>query len=175
MISESDAVGKLKTLYKRITGTEDGKVANILKVHSLHPSALDAHLKLYKTIMYGESGLSRKQRETIATLVSQANSCDYWVAHHGTSLRVETNREFVDQLLENTNELLDIKDRCMITYALKLTKTPNQVGLKDVEALYALGFSQRDVFDINQVTSYFNYVNRIASGLGVELEEELDI
>lgn len=77
MINEHEAVGKLKTLYKRITGSDDGEVANILKVHSLHPDALDAHLKLYKTVMFGESRLSRQQRETIATLVSQANSCDY--------------------------------------------------------------------------------------------------
>lgn len=77
MISENEAAGKLKALYKRITGTDEGIVANILKVHSLHPDALEAHLKLYKTIMFGESGLTRQQRETIATLVSQANLCDY--------------------------------------------------------------------------------------------------
>jgi len=77
MISESEATGKLKKLYKRITGKDDGVVANILKVHSLHEDALEAHLKLYKTIMFGESGLTRQQRETIATLVSQVNLCDY--------------------------------------------------------------------------------------------------
>jgi len=59
----------------------------------------------------------------------------------------------------------------MIAYALKLTKAPHSVKFEDVEALYTLGFSERDVFDINQVTAYFNYVNRIASGLGVELEK----
>ena len=40
----------------------------------------------------------------------------------------------------------------------------------DVSALRAGGFSDRDVVDANQVVSYFNYVNRVADGLGVELE-----
>lgn len=93
------------------------------------------------------------------------------MAHHGTSLRVETNREFVDKLLENHEMLLDAKDRGMISYALKLTRTSHHIKREDVEALFSLGFSERDVFDINQITAYFNYVNRIASGLGVELEK----
>lgn len=93
------------------------------------------------------------------------------MAHHGASLRVETNREFVDELLLNYEMLLDAKDQGMIKYALKLTRTPHHIKLDDVERLYSLGFSERDVFDINQITAYFNYVNRIASGLGVELEK----
>lgn len=91
--------------------------------------------------------------------------------HHGTSLRVETNREFVNGLLENYEHLLDPKDRCMVNYALKLTQTPHLIMLEDIKTLYSAGFSERDVFDINQITAYFNYVNRIASGLGVELEK----
>ncbi|MBE0451229.1 MAG: peroxidase [Clostridia bacterium] len=77
IIHEKMASGKLKTLYHRITGGEDRAVANILKVHSVHPETLDAHLRLYKTIMFGESGLSRAQRESIATIVSKINLCDY--------------------------------------------------------------------------------------------------
>lgn len=42
--------------------------------------------------------------------------------------------------------------------------------LADVDALRAVGLSDRDVVDANQVVAYFNYVNRIADGLGVELE-----
>tara|TARA_B110000263_G_C15118408_1_gene423158 strand:+ start:499 stop:639 length:141 start_codon:yes stop_codon:yes gene_type:complete len=42
---------------------------------------------------------------------------------------------------------------------------------KDVENMQAIGFSDREILDINQVVSYYAYVNRIADGLGVELEE----
>ncbi len=51
--------------------------ANILDAHGLNPEALRAHLVLYRTIMYGESGLSRVEREAIAVAVSAANECHY--------------------------------------------------------------------------------------------------
>lgn len=76
-IEVKDATGKLSELYDRIGARTHGSVANILKVHSIHPDAMDAHLSLYKTIMFGESGLSRSQREMIAVVVSNSNECEY--------------------------------------------------------------------------------------------------
>ncbi len=70
------AEGKLKEVYDRILKRTDN-VANILKVHSLNPEVLEAHLNLYETVMFGESNLSRAQREMIAVVVSNANACDY--------------------------------------------------------------------------------------------------
>ena len=78
MIPENKAEGKLKQLYNMLTnGEAEGKVAHILKVHSLHPDVMQAHLNLYRTIMFAESGLSRTQREMIATTVSASNACEY--------------------------------------------------------------------------------------------------
>jgi len=58
----------------------------------------------------------------------------------------------------------------MLEYAVKLTLTPASVGPADVEGLRTLGFDDHAILDICQVTSYYNYVNRLADGLGVELE-----
>ena len=52
-------------------------MANILASHSLNAAALEAHLQLYQTIMFGESPLSRTEREAIAVAVSAANDCFY--------------------------------------------------------------------------------------------------
>ena len=57
-------------------------------------------------------------------------------------------------------------------YALALTLEPWTVRRSDVDALRAAGLTDRDIVDANQVAAYFNYVNRIADGLGVELEDE---
>jgi uncharacterized peroxidase-related enzyme len=59
----------------------------------------------------------------------------------------------------------------MLTYAVKLTRTPGAMVVSDVEALRAAGFSDRDILDIVEVTAYYAYVNRIADGLGVPTEE----
>ena len=58
----------------------------------------------------------------------------------------------------------------MLRYAEKLTREPASVDAADVEALRAVGFADEDVLAIAEVVSYYAYVNRIADGLGVELE-----
>lgn len=55
----------------------------------------------------------------------------------------------------------------MLHYAVKLTRTPGEMVETDVVALRIVGFTDRDILDINQVTAYFAYVNRVADGLGV--------
>jgi len=62
-------------------------------------------------------------------------------------------------------------EKLMLYYAEKLTKNSYLVRKSDLEKLRSVGFSDRDIFDINQVCAYFNYVNRIADGLGVVLED----
>jgi len=58
----------------------------------------------------------------------------------------------------------------MLDYAAKLTRSPAAVGQADVDGLRDAGFSDAAVLDICQVTAYFAFVNRMADGLGVELE-----
>ena len=77
-IHEAGAEGELKDIYERyLKQTRAPQVANILKVESLDAAALAAHLALYRSIMFGEGGLSRTERETIATAVSAFNGCHY--------------------------------------------------------------------------------------------------
>ncbi len=59
----------------------------------------------------------------------------------------------------------------MLAYAIKLTRDPGGVTRDDTEALGRAGFGDRAILDICQVAAYYNYVNRLADGLGVELEE----
>ena len=58
----------------------------------------------------------------------------------------------------------------MLSYAEQLTGAPGEMRESDVEALRDVGFSDRDIHDICAVAAYFAYVNRIARGLGVQLE-----
>jgi len=75
-INERDAHGSLKDQYAKLKDSRSG-VDNILKIHSLNPDSLDAHVQLYKTIMYGKSPIRRVNREMIAVLVSSINQCHY--------------------------------------------------------------------------------------------------
>ena len=75
-INERDADRSLKDQYAKLKDSRSG-VDNILKIHSLNPESLDAHVQLYKTIMYGKSPIRRVNREMIAVLVSSINQCHY--------------------------------------------------------------------------------------------------
>jgi alkylhydroperoxidase family enzyme len=59
------------------TGDEQDGLAHILRSHSANREALRGHLALYRTVMFGPSGLSRAEREAIAVAVSVANGCRY--------------------------------------------------------------------------------------------------
>lgn len=63
-------------------------------------------------------------------------------------------------------------DRAMLDYVLKLTAAPATVRQADVGELRAAGFDDRGIHDICTITAYFAFVNRIADGLGVELEAD---
>ncbi len=61
-------------------------------------------------------------------------------------------------------------DRAMLRYADKLTRTPAKMTNQDVATLVEAGFSESAVLDICQVAGYYAFVNRLADGLGVDLE-----
>jgi alkylhydroperoxidase family enzyme len=58
----------------------------------------------------------------------------------------------------------------MLEYVEKLTRTPGDMVSSDVESLRSVGFTDRDILDNATVAAYYAYVNRIADGLGVQLE-----
>lgn len=61
-------------------------------------------------------------------------------------------------------------EAALCAYADKLTRTPAAMSAADVAALRAAGFDDAGVHDAAQVIGYFNYINRIADGLGIALE-----
>ena len=59
----------------------------------------------------------------------------------------------------------------MLDYAAKLTLEPRKMEESDVQKLRDAGFSNTGILDIAHVTGYYAYVNRLADGLGVDLEK----
>jgi uncharacterized peroxidase-related enzyme len=76
MVDEAEATDELKQIYDS-QRSQAGALANILKIHSLAPKTLSAHLGLYLAIMHTPGELPRAQREMIAVVVSSVNRCHY--------------------------------------------------------------------------------------------------
>lgn len=76
LVGLEEARGKLKEIYDAAIARA-GRVFNIVRTMSPNPPVLEASMALYMRVMMGPSGLSRKERELVATVVSRANDCFY--------------------------------------------------------------------------------------------------
>jgi alkylhydroperoxidase family enzyme len=76
IIPRAEADQALGAAYDAAAGAR-GTVANIIGVHSVHPEAMTAHLRLYQELMFAPSELTRAEREAVAVAVSRANDCFY--------------------------------------------------------------------------------------------------
>ena len=93
--------------------------------------------------------------------------------HHAEGLRrLIKDDALVEQLAEDFRKAsLSSADMAMLHYARKLTLTPPAIRETDLQKLRDEGFSDSAILDINQVAAYYAFVNRLADGLGVQLED----
>ena len=172
-VEVSEAEGKLAQIYAELI-EKRVKVSNILMVHSLNPDAMSNHLDLYMTLMFGESGLSRAERESIAVVVSASNECAYCVNHHAEALRRYIKDTETINLLMTADGLETLEPRLsnIVRYAEKLTSAPGAMTESDLGELRSEGLNDNDILDLTLIVGYFNFVNRIALGLGVTFNED---
>lgn len=71
---------------------------------------------------------------------------------------------------DHTKAAITPAERALLDYAVKLTRAPWAMTAADVDALRGAGWSDAAILDLNIVASYYAYVNRLADGLGVQLE-----
>lgn len=178
-IPYSDADSHLKRLYDRVKGPNNN-IDNVLAVHSLRPHTLTGHMTLYKSVLHHSQNILPKwYLEALGVYVSRLNNCNYCVEHHWHGLkRLWQDDAKSEAFLRsvNLNEVDDFLgdrfDMGMI-YARKLTLDIQQINKKDYERLKEVGFDDGEVLEINQVVSYFNYVNRSVLGLGVSIKGDI--
>ena len=172
-IDEEDADGQLAEIYSDLI-KKRGKVSNILKVHSLNPDAMKYHMDLYMSIVFRRGGLKRPESEMLATFVSSLNKCDYCVEHHAVPLKKYwKDDEKVEKLIEDyTKAGLNSRELAMIKYAEMLTLAPEKSCEAEIAALRDADLSEKEILDTALNVSYFNFVNRISLGLGVDYNEE---
>ena len=75
---------------------------------------------------------------------------------------------------DHTSLDLAAADKAMLDYAAKLTRRPGAMTERDVVVLREAGFDDRAIHDICAVTAYFAFANRIADGLGVQIEGKIE-
>ncbi len=144
-----------------------GFVPNVLKAYSARQRKLQTFSRHYNELMLGESGLTKLEREMIAVVVSSANHCYYCLVAHGAAVRELSGDPELGEMLVMNYRTADLSERhlAMLDFAHKLTTTPSQMIEADRAALRAVGFTEADIFDIADVTGFFNMSNRVASAV----------
>jgi len=175
VIDEDEASGLLFDTYDEIQRSR-GRVSNVLRVQSLDPKGLKVHLEMYNTLVYGKGPLSRRERELIAVVVSAKNACEYCLIHHSEALNKYVKDDKWVKGLANDPEkfALEGREANLRAYALGLTTAPGENRKAAVQALRKAGFDDEAILQATEITSYFNFVNRLATGLGADLEAEGD-
>ncbi|MDH3648738.1 MAG: carboxymuconolactone decarboxylase family protein [Saprospiraceae bacterium] len=175
-INYEDAGALLKRIYDRVKGPNNS-IDNVLLVHSLRPHSLVGHMTLYKSVLHHVGNeLPKWYLESIGVYVSHLNKCHYCVKHHQAGLKRLLNDDqkaelFLNAVVNDTfEEYFDTKYMWGMKYAKKITEALDGMCKDDIEALKTVGFSEGEILEINQVASYFNYVNRTVVGLGVVID-----
>ncbi len=172
VIDYESSEGRLREIYDDLIDKR-GKLADVHMIQSLNPESIVNHMDLYIGLMFGRSPLRRYQREMIAVIVSKANDCDYCQTHHGDALNhFWKDEDKIEKLKEDFHALgLNQTDVLLCELAKNLTLTPNW---KETDSHFSkmkeAGLEDRAILDAHLIIGYFNFVNRIVLGLGVNLE-----
>lgn len=144
-----------------------GMRPNVLLAYTARPEKFRTFSRFYNQLMLAESGLSKLEREMIAVAVSSANRCYYCLVAHGQAVRQLSGDAQLGEMMVMNYRVAELSERhrAMLDFAWKLTTSPHDVGEPDREGLRKVGFSDDDIFDICDVTAFFNYTNRMAHGL----------
>lgn len=144
-----------------------GFVPNVLSSYAHDDAKLTAFAAFYNDLMLAPSGLSKLEREMIAVAVSSVNRCYYCLTAHGAAVRQLSGDPVLGELMVMNYRAaaLSVRHRAMLDFSVKLTETPHLIGDEDRQALRKAGFSERDIWDIGAVASFYNMSNRMASAV----------
>lgn len=127
-------------------------------------------LDFFENVMVGESELTVEEREIIATHVSHLNGCEFCVnAHRATLASLGLNDETLSTL-EMGPHITGISSqmKALLIFAEKLTRSPADMSIDDINFLKARGISEQTIEDAINVVSLLNYLNRLVDAFGVE-------
>ena len=151
-----------------------GFVPNVLTAYAHDMPKLEAFAAFYNDLMLAPSGLSKLEREMIAVAVSSENHCFYCLTAHGAAVRQLSGDPALGETIAMNWRAANLspKQAAMLEFAVKMTRASGDIVEADRAALRDAGFSDRDIWDIAAVASFFNMSNRMASAVDMRPNPE---
>ena len=150
--------------YVEVCKEKLGFIPNVIKANATDSQRLKTFVNFYNRLMLDEGFLTKMEREMIAVVVSSINKCFYCLVAHGASLRKLSNDPILgEELVMNyRSSRISKKHKIMLDFSAKLTEFPDKVEDSDRNKLRQENFSDEEILEIAEVTSFFNMSNRIA-------------
>ena len=163
-------------IRSRILGVQEksGFVPNVFLALAHRPDEFRAFFAYHDAVMERDSGLTKAEREMIVVATSSANQCQYCVVAHGAILRVRARDPFVaDQVAINYRKAdITPRQRAMLDFALKVSRSAEAVDDADFEGLTTFGFTREDMWDIGAISAFFSLSNRFANFVSLRPNDE---
>ena len=173
-IPQPDQLPEETQKYLNICQEKLGLVPNVLKTYTHEMQQFNAFSQLYNAIMFADTGLTPLEREMIAVVVSSKNHCFYCLTAHGNSVREYSKDPILGELLVMNYKSADLskRHRAMLDFASKLTTDPSNIDDTDREILRDAEFTEKEIWDIASVASFYNMTNRMASAVDMQPNDE---
>jgi uncharacterized peroxidase-related enzyme len=175
-IAPEDAEGRLKEAYDW-QAQRLGEPTEFTQLGSLHPELVYERLRLYKVVDGLESGLTDPERQIVIYVTSLLNATPHCASGARHKLRIVG---VADELVERieadpfTPATGDPRLDAIVAYTATLTRSPGAITEADIDGLRAVGLSDADIVALNNLSAYFSYTNRVATGLGLRTEIPAD-
>lgn len=147
-----------------------GEPAEFTMLGSLYPPIVDERLRLYRAVERCPSQLSPIERQAAAFVTSLLNG----TAHCASGLRLKLQAlgmspDLVDAIEGSPDRLSsgDVRLDAICAHAAKLTSNPAEMTEDDLHHLRSVGLTDLDILDLNNMVSYYCYINRVVMGLGL--------
>lgn len=164
---ESD--GELRAAYDW-QAARLGVPAEFTMLGSLYPPIVEERLRLYRSVEGCPSGLAPEERVLAAFVTSVLNG----TAHCASGLRhrllgLEWTQDQVDAVAADPTEVHTGSPRldAIAAHAGALTTRPHSITEDDLGQLRGVGLDDLELLDLNNIVAYYNYINRVANGLGL--------
>ena len=156
--------------YLNIVNDKIGFIPNVLGAFAKFPKQFEGFTKLYNSLMLGESGLTKLEREMIAVTVSSENHCFYCLVAHGSAVRELSNDPQLGERIAANFRSAELPEKQLelLNFTKKLTRDPSEISESDRIKLREVGYTDRDIWDISAIIGLFNMTNRLASATEME-------
>ena len=151
--------------YLNIVNEKIGFIPNVLAAFAKFPKQFEGFTKLYNSLMLGESGLTKLEREMIAVTVSSENHCFYCLVAHGSAVRELSNDPQLGERIAANFRSAELPEKQLelLNFTKKLTRDPSEISESDRTKLREVGYTDRDIWDISAIVGLFNMTNRSVS------------